>query len=325
MIENDLLRILTGGWVAQATSVAARIGLPDALSAGPSDAAALSRGLGVDSRALARLLRLLTAAGLLEENGEAYTLTEMGALLRRENLGPLAALYGSDYFMASWAALEHSVTTGEQAFTHVHGTPVFDYLAGRPDRSGEFHAGMAAGTLYFRRVPDVHDFTGARAVVDVGGGTGALLAEILRRAPHTRGVLFDVPDVIATAGRALEDVADRCHLVGGDMFASVPDGGDTYLLSRILHDWDDEQCATILGNLAKAMPPGAKLLVIERVVSADALLPAAFDLHMMVMTGGRERTLPELHAMLIRAGLTPASVTDLPLGMRLLTAVLETS
>ncbi|MFI6290462.1 methyltransferase [Nonomuraea sp. NPDC050790] len=324
MIENDLMRILTGGWVAQATNVAARIGLPDALSGGPRTAADLAEALEVHPGALARLMRLLAAAGILEERGTRFALTEMGALLRGDRLGPLATLYGSDHFTASWAALEHTVTTGEQGFRHVYGLPIFDYLAGEPDKAAEFNAGMAAGTYYFRRVPCKHDFSAARMVVDLAGGTGALLAEVLRAAPRARGVLFDVPEVIAEAGPHLEGLLDRCDLVAGDLFAAVPEGGDVYMLSRVLHDWDDEQCAAILANCAKAMPPGARLLVIERVATADALLPAAFDLHMMVMTDGRERTLPEYRALLDRAGLSIEYVAELPLGLRLLNAVLET-
>ncbi|MFE0152787.1 methyltransferase [Nonomuraea sp. NPDC059007] len=325
MIENELMRILTGGWVAQATNVAARLGIPDALTDGPRTAADLAEALKVHPGALTRLLRLLAAAGILEGRGERFALTEMGALLRRDQLGPLAALYASDYFTASWAALESNVTTGEQGFHHVYGRSVFDYLADEPDRAAEFNAGMAAGTLYFRRVPEKHDFTGARTVVDLAGGTGALLAEVLRAVPEARGVLFDVPEVIATAGPHLEGLLERCELVAGDLFAAVPDGGDVYMLSRVLHDWDDEQCAAILANCAKAMPPGARLLVIERVAGADALLPAAFDLHMMVMTDGRERTLPEYRALLGQAGLTIEYVTELPLGMSLLNAVMETT
>ncbi|MFI7707996.1 methyltransferase [Nonomuraea sp. NPDC049480] len=322
-MEQELMRILTGGWVAQATFAAVRLGVADTLHGRRLAPEQIAEEVGADPGALRRLLRLLAGVGLAyADDKERYGLTPMGAQLRREALGPLAALYGEDYFAAAWGGLAHAVRTGEPAFEHVHGKPVFAHLAGDHDKAAVFNAGMAAGASFFRHVPAAYDFSGPRRVVDLAGGTGALLAAVLRENPEARGVLFDVPDVIAAAPAHLErmGVLDRCELAGGDLFDSVPEGGDVYLLSRVLHDWDDERCAVLLTNCAKAMAPGAELLVIERVVGRDSYLPLAFDLHMMVMTGGRERTEAEYRALMEEAELTPGRLLDLPLGMRLLTA-----
>ncbi|WP_327585111.1 acetylserotonin O-methyltransferase [Nonomuraea sp. NBC_00507] len=321
MMEHELMRIATGGWLAQATFVAVRLGVADALEGRRLTCAELAEAVGAHPGALHRLLRLLARVDLVDTDGAGgWGLTPMGALLRHDELGPLVALYGEDYFGAAWGGLAHAVRTGEPAFEHVHGMPVFAHLADDPGRAATFNAGMAAGAAFFREVPVAYDFSGARTVVDLAGGTGALLGTVLRDTPSARGVLFDVPEVVAAASAHLEGVLDRCELVGGDLFVSVPAGGDVYLLSRIMHDWDDDRCAMLLRNCARAMRPGAELLIIERVVSADSYLPLAFDLHMMVMTGGRERTEEEYGTLLEQAGLVPGKLLDLPLGMRLLVA-----
>ncbi|MFI6479313.1 methyltransferase [Nonomuraea sp. NPDC050663] len=322
-MEHDLMRILTGGWVAEATFAAVRLGVADSLAGQRLRPAELALRVGAHAGSLHRLLRLLAGVGLVDvDDDDRYGLTPMGAMLERDRLGPLAALYGEDYFGTAWRGLPHTLRTGELAFDHVFGRPVFAHLANDPDRASVFNTGMAAGAAFFREVPVAHDFSGARTVVDLAGGTGALLAAVLRDHPGARGILFDLPEVVATAPAHLErmEVLDRCELVAGDLFESVPRGGDVYLLSRILHDWDDERCARLLSTCAAAMDKGAQLLIVERVVSAGTYLPLAYDLHMMVMTGGRERTEEEYRVLLDGAGLVPGKLVELPLGMHLLTA-----
>ncbi|WP_436764231.1 methyltransferase [Streptosporangium sp. V21-05] len=322
-MEHELMRILTGGWVAEATFAAVRLGVADTLAGRRLYPCEIAERVGAHPGSLGRLLRLLAGVGLADADEDGrYGLTPMGAMLGRDRLGPLVTLYGEDYFGAAWQGLQHTLRTGETAFEHVFGEPVFAHLTGAPGRASVFNAGMAAGAAFFREVPLAHDFSGARTVVDLAGGTGALLGTVLRDHPQARGILFDVPEVVANAPAHLErmEVLDRCELVGGDLFESVPEGGDVYLLSRILHDWDDDRCVRLLRNCAGAMAPGAELLVIERVVSADTHLPLAYDLHMMVMTGGRERTEEEYRTLLESADLLPGKLVDLPLGMRMLTA-----
>ncbi|NBE99310.1 methyltransferase [Nonomuraea sp. KC401] len=322
-MDQELMRILTGGWVAQATFVAVRLGVVDALDGRRLTPAEVADEVGAHPGAMHRLLRLLEGVGLADGGDDgAYGLTPMGARLRRDDLGPLAALYGEDSFAAAWNGLDQAVRTGESAFEHVHGEPIFAHLAADPAKASVFNAGMAAGASFFRGVPEAYDFSGPRRVVDLAGGTGALLGTVLQSNPEATGVLFDLPEVVAAAPEHLArmGVLDRCELTGGDLFSCLPEGGDVYVLSRILHDWDDERCAALLGNCAKAMQPGAELLIIERVVGRGSYVPLAFDLHMMVMTGGRERTEEEYRALLEDADLTPGRLIDLPLGMRMLTA-----
>ncbi|MGI5286408.1 methyltransferase [Nonomuraea polychroma] len=323
-----LLTTLISPWTARAVYTATRLGLFDALADGPRSGEELAGMLDLQPEPLSRLLRLLSGLNLLERRpGPAYGLTSSGELLRsgvEGSLRGLAVLYGEDYFARAWEHLDESLRTGTPAFDLAFGSSVFDYLAARPDTAAIYNEGMAATAAFMRAVPEACDLSGVRTVVDVAGGNGALLAVLLQAAPHAQGVLLDLPEVAHAASANLETLglAARSQTVGGDFFSSVPPGGDLYVLSRTLHNWDDEQCQTILGNCASAMSSGARLLVIERMIPAhrDPVLTLAFDLHMLVMTNGRERTEEEYAELLAKAGLMPGEPAELPLGLALLPA-----
>ena len=209
--------------------------------------------------------------------------------------------------------LLHCVRTGETAFAHlfeVAGT--FDYLPSHPEDAVLFNAGMGdVAALTARAIVAAYDFSSARVLVDVGGGRGALISAILNTHPGLRGILFDLPRVIDTAPVELQHtgVADRCETVGGDILSSVPPGGDIYLLSRVIHDWDDEKSVLILRNCRAAMTRSSKLLLAERAIP-EAIEPDTHtqaqllsDLNMLVRNGGRERTETEYGALFAAAGL----------------------
>jgi O-methyltransferase domain len=218
----------------------------------------------------------------------------------------------------SWDDLLYSVRTGEIAFPRVHGVEIFDYLCQHPDAAEVFQQAMTANTTRSgAAITQIYDFTGAKRIVDVGGGHGLFLATVLRAYPALRGVLFDQPEVVESASinLAAADVADRCEVVGGDFFAEVPQGGDLYLLRQIIHDWDDARATLILANCLRAMPPTGKVLVVEGVVSEDyqqSLPVLQLDLEMLVNYGGRQRTKEEYSALFAAAGLQLGKV--IPLG-----------
>ncbi|WP_188186663.1 methyltransferase [Nonomuraea sp. SYSU D8015] len=323
-----LLTTLISPWTTRAICTATRLGVFDALADGPRSSDELARTLGLQTEPLARLLRLLAALGLLERRaGAAYSLSPSGELLRtgvEGSLRGLAVLYGEDYFARAWEHLDEALRTGAPAFELAFGTSVFDHLAAHPAAAAIYNEGMAATADFMRAIPKVCDLSGVRTFVDVGGGNGALLAVLLQAAPDARGVLLDLPDVAAAGSTRLSalGLTGRYEAVAGDFFAGVPSGGDLYTLSRTLHNWDDAQCQTILGNCAAAMPSGARLFVIERMIPAhrDPTLALAFDLHMFVMTNGRERTEDEYAELLAKAGLIPGEPVNLPIGLTLLPA-----
>lgn len=315
-----LMEELVGGYrLTQMIYVVAELGVVDHLeAAGAQDAAALAAACGAHAPALFRVLRGLAGAGVFHEDPSGrFTATEAGRLLLRDrpdSLRPWVIDYGQPWWWQPWGRLLETVRTGETAFAAVHGRNFFDWLREHPEEFARFNAHMTAMTAATAAaVGERCDLAGVRLAVDVAGGHGRLLAALLERAPGLEGVLFDLPEVVAGAAAILEPrgVAARVRCVGGSFFESVPGGGDLYLLKDIVHDWDDERALTILRNCRAAMPAGARLVLVERVIEpGNAPSPAKLlDISMMVITGGRERSAADYSALLEAAGLTLQHIT----------------
>lgn len=311
-----LLQVITGFTRSQVVHVAAQLGLADLLAAGPRSVADLAAATGTHAPALARLVRALAALGLVADaDGGRVELTAAGALLRSdvpESLRAAALFLVGPWSWRAWGDLLYSVRTGEPAFDRAFGMSNFAYWEHDPE-AGAIHDAYFRAMARTTNAPLVaaYDFGRFGVVVDVGGSAGALLAAILRAHQDVRGILFDLPHVVAGAGPVLAEagVAGRCAVVGGSFFDAVPTCGDAYLLKYILHDWDDARAATILRRCREALAPGAVLLVIEQVLpeqleaGAAAERLARLDLQMLVMTpGGRERTESEFRRLLADAG-----------------------
>lgn len=319
-----LLELMTGAWTTQALAAAAQLRLADHLSTDGGatlSVATVAERVGADRDGLRRLLRLLAMLGVVAADGDAYTLTELGALLREDaphSLRPLALLYGGVFYQ-SFAGLEHSVRTGREAFQHLFGAHHFVYFAERPALSDLFNRAMAASRPMFSGVAAIIDLSRAKTVIDVAGGNGELLGTILNREEnrHLKGILFDRPHVIEAARSQLMTAGclDRCELRTGDFTRAVPEGGDAYVLSRVLHDWDDAQCLAILRQCANAMPSHAELYLVERILPADdrASLAVPWDVHMLCNVGGRERTAEHYRRLLHEAEFEWVMMSELPL------------
>ncbi|MGE7439255.1 methyltransferase [Kitasatospora sp. NPDC001175] len=312
--------LLTGAWRAQAVHVATRLGLPDLIAAGRTTGAALAEATGTDTDALHRLLRLLVILGVLE-GGEpdGYRNSAVGDLLRDRpgSLRDLSLLYGEEFYRA-WSGAEHALRTGRPAFEQEYGQSLIAYLGGNQEAAGRFQRAMQGSNFFFERVPEVFDFAGRRLVVDIGGGSGQLLSTVLAAAPDAHGVLVDLPHVlpIARAHLAATVGEDRVRLVGQDMFEGpLPEGADAYLLSRVLGDWDEPACLRLLAEVRAVMRADSRLLVLERVVREDGTGPLAalWDVHLLVVNGGRQRTLDEYHTLFGRSGLAVERIEELPM------------
>ncbi len=324
-----LLRLITGYWITQLIHVAARLEIADRLAAAPRACDELAAECGVRAGELHRVLRALAAEGLFTEVApRTFAVTPLGELLQRNRPGSLharAIVSGAkDY--AAWGALLHSVRTGQPAFDHVHGEDHFTWLTRHPDMAAAFHETMTQlAAQYYGAVVEAFDFGRFRCVADIGGGQGQLLALILAKHPRLQGILFDAPHVIAGAGGPLRaaGVASRCELIGGDFFGHVPPGGDAYVMSHILHDWDDESAARLLQAARRGMAAGARLLIVEKIIPAGdgGGFAKLMDIHMLVLTGGRERTEAEFRALLARGGFRLERVTPTASFMNVIEAV----
>lgn len=307
---NDLRPLLAGFQVSQALYVLATLGIPDLLADGARTSDELADAAGADRDALRRLLRALAQAGVLSvgEDGR-FALTELGSRLRTDvpgSLHALAAHLGRPYHWNAWSELLETVRTGEPGFPRLHGRSAWEYRASHPEESELFDAWMTAQTrLVDAAILDGYDFGRFPHVVDVGGGRGAFLRALLERHPGTRATLFDQEHVVAGI--------DDLETVAGSFFDSVPAGGDAYVLKSIVHDWDDEHAVAILRTCAAALAGDARLLVVERDLDRDPVAPW-MDLQMLVMLGGRERTVAEYAALFEAAGLRDAGTTPVGAG-----------
>jgi ubiquinone/menaquinone biosynthesis C-methylase UbiE len=328
--SSVMLRLVTGAWVTQALHTAAVLGIADRLHVGPATSGELAAATGAHADSLHRLLRYLAALGVLDgDDTDGFRLTPVGELLRTDVPGSereRAIAYGTWIYQA-WAELPYSIRSGRPAFDHAFGMRPYEYLAAHPEKARTFDRQMQRGESFFTQVPDAYDFTGGRTIVDVAGGNGSLLAAILTAAPDARGILFDAPHVVEAARDRLRErgVLNRCDLLGGDFFESVPSGGDVYVLSRILHNWDDERCLTLLAACRRGMGPDATLIILERLIPDAEPSATAFasDLNMQVMFGGRERTGAEFRALLAKAGFAVTGLHSLSSDITLQTAITQ--
>jgi SAM-dependent methyltransferase len=313
-----LLRRLIGSYrITHAIKAAAQLGLTDHLGERAQSAAELASRLHLNPQALYRLLRTLVSIGLLADAGDGlFTLTPVGACLRSDapdGMRAWALCEGAEYYQNAWMSLPHAVQTGETAFERTHGTPFYQYLARHSETGHDFSQAMLDyARLIATAAVAAYDFAGVRRIVDIGCSHGHLLRAILHANPTVSGVLFDRPEVIARAEERIRgtELADRAEAVAGDFFESLPAGGDLYILSRVLMDYDDDASVRLLQNCRRAMAPNGRVLIVQLLMpeqgggaAREQLFEAAVsDLNMLVLTGGRERTEGEYRTLLGRAG-----------------------
>jgi hypothetical protein len=308
----DALRQLVNGyWLYRAVYVVAKLGVPDLLADGPKSAPELAVATQSDPKMLYRVLRLVASGGVLDEDDDRrFSLTPLGDALRSDvpnsRRGHIV-LMGEPIFWDAWGKLVEGVQSGTTPFTHAFGDEFFSYLRGHPEAAEIYNASMgdsARGRA--EAVVAAYDFAGVGTVVDVAGGNGTLIATILAAHPAMRGILFDQPAVVALSGPTLQaaGATDRCQVMGGSFFEAVPDGGDVYTLSQIIHDWPDEHASKILASCQRAMRPGARLLIIDQVIPpGNGPHQSKYgDVLMFVVHGAQERTAAEFEKLLDGAG-----------------------
>ena len=308
--EQNLQRLLTGTWISQMLYAAAKLGVADHLTGEPMSAEDLAAAVGVQAEPLYRLLRALASEGVFEEDEHRrFSLTPMADLLRSDAAASkqaMAIMLGEEHHTA-WGQIIYSLQTGKPAFDHIYGKPVFGYLAEHPEAARNFDAAMTAvhGSETAQMLA-AYDFSGCQTLADIGGGNGSLITMVLQRYAKLNGILYDLDHVVARAKPRLAaaGVADRCQVVAGNFFDSVPAGADLYLMRHIIHDWDEARCVQILKHCRAVLPAGGKLLLIEAVIPPgnEPSFGKLIDINMLVMPGGKERTAEEYKSLYAAAG-----------------------
>lgn len=308
-VAAQLLKLLSGKWIVAAIATAASMRLPHHLQQ-PRGVVDLALQLGCEVSSLERLLRVLASVGVVEwQPGDSYCITDLGRQLDDDNLGPLARFVGSSSQWTPWTQLEYSVRSGRSAFERVHGASLFEYLETHPREAELYDTAVDAFTRQQARALASSDLLGdARTVVDVGGGRGTFLLELLSLAPQLKGVLYDRPHVVQSAAARFHEagLTARATFEGGNFFERVPNDADGYVLKHVLHNWSDERACQLLTTCADAMAPDGRVFVVEGLLLPGNRRDATrlMDLEMLVLTGaGRERSKPQFRQLLAASGL----------------------
>jgi hypothetical protein len=305
--KQELFSLISGYKTTQALYVVAKLGIADHLVRGPKRAEELAKEVGANSKALFRLMRHLAALGIFtQDESRKFGLAPLGELLCTENPESMryGAIFAGEENYRATGNLLHSVLTGETAFNHLYGKGHFEWMAENADASSIFNKAMAQSLRRLENPVESYDYSGKRLIVDVGGGRGDLITSVMQANPTLKGILFDLPQGIGEAPSLLKTkgVADRCQIITGSAFDSIPAGGDVYILSRVLHDWPDDKAATILANCRKAIKEDGTLLIRDNVLSDNDVQGSTLDVTMLIMTGGEERTESEWENLLQSTG-----------------------
>jgi len=315
-LAEQMMRMMTGGVVAQSISVAAELGIADQLAGGGKSSAQLAALLKADEEKLRRLLRFLASLGIFQANKDgAWSLTPLAGLLLTD--APYSVRAGARMLgrmSATYPHMTENVRTGKCAYNLTFGKPIFEDLLSKPEEAtifdaamNSFHGGETEAVL------DAYSYEDIRVLADIGCGGGAVVMATLKRYPAMRGILFDQSHVLerTTDNIRAAGLEGRCEMHAGSFFETIPAGADAYSMRHILHDWTDDLCVRILVNIRKAIPAGGRLLIIEAVVPEgnDPSMSKLFDMFMMIFPDGRERTEAEYRKLLSAGGFTLHSVT----------------
>ncbi|MBW4622927.1 MAG: methyltransferase [Cyanosarcina radialis HA8281-LM2] len=327
-LPEVLMQMISGKWVTQAIYAAAKLGIADLLEDGAKSSEELAGSTQVDPQSLYRLLRALSSVGIFHEGeNRQFTLTPLAEFLRSDHPHSMKAsaiwIGGEPVHWQPWGEILYSVKTGQPAFDRVFGMPVFPYFNQNPEAAAIFDAAMTGFSKLFNpAIVPAYNFSSINTLVDVGGGHGSFLAAILKANPHLKGIVYDLPQVIAGIDRHLSEagLGERCQAIAGSFFDSVPSGGDAYIMKTIIHDWSDEKAIAILKNCHRVLPANGKVLVVDNVIGSpnDPSIAKFLDLEMLLMTtGGRERTETEFRDLFAAAGfqLTRIVPTQCPLSI----------
>jgi hypothetical protein len=292
--------LINSNVLARCVQVVSEYGVADAIGDGSRTAAEIAADTGMDEDALTRMLRLLTAHGVFEQEDGSYKNSPLSELLRSDHpqsMQSFARMMNLPVFLESFAGMTETAKTGKPVKTFAE---FMEYFAANPAESSTFNAAMAdKSRAVVPAVLEAYDFSPFDVIADIGGGRGHLIGGVLERTPNASGILFDLPHVVAeTSG------SDRLQLQRGDFFSDTLPAADAYLLMEVIHDWNDEDSIQILSAVRKSAEEGARVLIVEAIVSEDPGpdFSKVLDIIMLAVTGGRERIPSEYEALLSKSG-----------------------
>lgn len=302
--EDQMMQWITSKWISKPIHVAVELGIADLLRDRPMTLKALAHKTDTHAPTLYRLLRALSTVGIFIENdNQKFELTPLGQCLCSDAMAPLALMFLSDWHEKAWSNLTYSVKSGNPAFEHAFNKKAFDWMENEPEARAVFdHAQGIKALGLVKAVIKTYDFSDFNIVCDLGGGQGSFLKEILKAYPHLKGIVSDLPGVMPSAQKTIieSNLQDRFSAIPCDFFKDAPPAGDIYCLVNVLHDWEDDACSLILKNIVKVMTKDSRLLIVEYIVEPGPEFSMAklLDLEVLVMGGGRERTLEEYKTLL---------------------------
>jgi hypothetical protein len=306
-----LMQLLFGKQITYSIAAVARLGVADHMSATPVSIDLLAEKVGAQTPSLYRVMRMLSSVGVFRQTERQFSLTTVGELLRSDHKSSAryrAILRGEEWTTRAYEHFANCVCTGEDGVTKAYGKNLFELLAEQPDQADTFHRAMTdSSAVSSQAILEAYDFSGIGKMADVGGGHGSFLASILRQYPRIRGVLYDLPEVLATIPpNQFADCEGRVHLEAGSFFARAPEGCDAYALKHILHNWSHDDCVKILTLLREQLRAHGRVLICEMLIQNNpAPTPAKMlDIEMLLLTvGGKERSSEEFCDLLAAAGL----------------------
>lgn len=307
--EAQMMNFILAKWISKPIHAAATLGIADLLADGPRSVTDLAKCLDLHADALYRLLRSLAGVGIFcETTARCFSNTPLSGCLQEGRMRGAALMFHSKWHDAVWDNLLYAIRTGRPAFEKVHGASVFDWLGNHPEEAKIFQQANAFKAAHTHRlVLEAYDFAGIETLAELGGGTGALMVEILRAHPHMIGSVVELPHVIPLLKEniAKSNVKTRMKAVPCDFLQHDPPKSGAYLLSHVLHDWPDEDCIRILTGCRRAMGRDAKIIIIEGIVPSgnEFSIVKQLDLEVLLMGGGRERTIEEFKELLLCSGL----------------------
>ncbi len=306
--SEKVIQLLTATWINQPLYVVTKLGIPDMLSDKPKPIEDISKITKSHTPFLYRVMRALASVGFFHESeNRQFSITPMGEMLKKDKMQSIALMFLSKWHNHAWSELLHSVQTGDIAFDTAFGKPCFEWFKENPEEADIFNkANETKAVASHTEITKVYDFSHLNSIVDIGGGYGGLLYNILNTFSHLSGAVADLPYMKEKieGNISANDLTRRCVFHECDFFEKIPAGHDCYILSNILHDWDDHKCKVILKNCYDAMSPNGTMIIIESIIPDRNKFSIAklLDIEVLVMGGGKERTKMEYKDLLNKSG-----------------------